>query len=568
MSILKNMKLATMLGAGFAIVLVISFFVSGYGQIQLRQQGNTINTLASDQLEGLLLVQELKDNLNSIAIVVRELTLFTAPDQVEQYKQQISKTIARNNEVIKRISELANSPKEKSLFDAINQARPISLAATQKALALSLNGKLDEAKAAIINEVKPAQENYFKAINDMVVYQKSDTRQSADNASDAARTAGLLMLALTAMSTVLGIAIAWSITRRIKKLLGGEPAYASDIARQIANGNLAINVELQAGDTTSLLAAMGDMRTKLSDIVLQVHDSSGSISTGSSEIAIGSNDLSRRTEEQAASVQETAASMEQISQTIRQNGETVREAAQLASAASQTATKGNDVVRNVITTMGDISTSSRKIGDIITVIDGIAFQTNILALNAAVEAARAGEQGRGFAVVAGEVRSLAQRSASAAREIKELITTSMEKVESGSQLVSHAGETMTDIVTQAQHVADLISEIGVTTQEQESGISQINQAITQLDSVTQQNAALVEESTSAAESLSEQAGKLVELMSVFNIAHGTATPSSSLSPSPRRQPQTAPALKKPASLKPALKPALASRSNNHDWEQF
>ncbi|MCO7254785.1 methyl-accepting chemotaxis protein [Dickeya oryzae] len=566
MSILKNMKLATMLGAGFAIVLVISFFVSGYGQLQLRQQGNTINTLASDQLEGLLLVQELKDNLNSIAIVVRELTLFTAPDQVEQYKQQISKTIARNNEVIQRIGELANSPKEKSLFDGINQMRPISLAATQKALALSLNGKMDEAKAVIINEVKPAQENYFKAINAMVSYQKSDTRQSADEASAAARTAGILMLALTAMSTVLGIAIAWLITRRIKKMLGGEPAYASDIARQIANGNLAINVELQAGDTTSLLAAMGDMRAKLSDIVHQVHDSSASISTGSSEIAIGSNDLSRRTEEQAASVQETAASMEQISQTIRQNGDTVREAAQLATAASQTATKGNDVVRDVIATMGDISTSSRKIGDIITVIDGIAFQTNILALNAAVEAARAGEQGRGFAVVAGEVRSLAQRSASAAREIKELITTSMEKVESGSQLVSHAGETMTDIVTQAQHVADLISEIGVTTQEQESGISQINQAITQLDSVTQQNAALVEESTSAAESLSEQAGKLVELMSVFNIAHASVAPSPS--PSPRRQPQAKPALKKPAALKPALKPALASRSNNHDWEQF
>ncbi|MBP2849985.1 methyl-accepting chemotaxis protein [Dickeya oryzae] len=567
MSILKNMKLATMLGAGFAIVLVISFVVSGYGQLQLRQQASNVHELASDQLEGLLLVQELKDNLNILAISVRNLTMFTAPDQIAQEKQLITKTIARNSEVIKRIGELSISPKEKSLFDAINQSRPASLAATQKAIALSQDNKLEEAKAVIMNDVKVAQENYFKAIGDMVSYQKSDTRQSADDASDAARAAGFLMLVLTVISTVLGIAIAWSITRRIKKLLGGEPAYASDIARQIASGNLAINVELQAGDTTSLLAAMGDMRARLSDIVHQVHDSSASISTGSSEIAIGSNDLSRRTEEQAASVQETAASMEQISQTIRQNGDTVREAAQLATAASQTATKGNDVVRDVIATMGDISTSSRKIGDIITVIDGIAFQTNILALNAAVEAARAGEQGRGFAVVAGEVRSLAQRSASAAREIKELITTSMEKVESGSQLVSHAGETMTDIVTQAQHVADLISEIGVTTQEQESGISQINQAITQLDSVTQQNAALVEESTSAAESLSEQAAKLVELMSVFNIAHASVAPSPSASP--RRQPQTAPALKKPAALKPAtLKPALASRNNNHDWEQF
>ncbi|WP_042867707.1 methyl-accepting chemotaxis protein [Dickeya poaceiphila] len=559
MSILKNLKLATMLGAGFAIVLIISFFVSGYGQLQLRQQGSNINTLASDQLEGLLLVQELKDNLNSIAIAMRELTLFTAPDQVERDKQLITKTIARNNEILKRITELATTPKEKTLLDAINQARPVSLAATQKALALSLDNKLDETKIVIMNEVKPAQENYFKAINDMVSYQKSDTRRSADDASDSARAAGILMLTLTGVSTVLGIAIAWLITRRIKKLLGGEPAYASDIARQIASGNLAINVELQPGDTTSLLAAMNDMRARLSGIVLQVHDSSASISTGSSEIAIGSNDLSRRTEEQASSVQETAASMEQISQTIRQNGDTVREAAQLATAASQTATKGNDVVRNVIATMGDISTSSRKIGDIITVIDGIAFQTNILALNAAVEAARAGEQGRGFAVVAGEVRSLAQRSASAAREIKDLITSSMEKVESGSQLVAHAGETMADIVTQAQHVADLISEIGVTTQEQESGISQINQAITQMDSVTQQNAALVEESASAAESLSDQAAKLVELMSVFTIEHASVTPSS------RRQPShTPPALKKPA---PA-RPALANKGSNTDWEQF
>nr|WP_238548955.1 methyl-accepting chemotaxis protein [Dickeya dianthicola] len=511
MSIFKNMKLATMLGTGFAIVLIISFFVSTYGQFQLRQQSDNVNTLAGDQLEGLLLVQELKDNLNSVAISIRNLTLFTAPDQVAQEKQLTTKIIARNSEILKRIAELAGSPKEKALFDAINQARPASLAATQKAIAFSQDNKLDEAKAVIMNEVKPAQENYFKAINDMVSYQKSDTRRSADDASQSASFAGILMLALTSVSTVLGIAIAWLITRRIKTLLGGEPAYASDIARQIAGGNLAINVDLQPRDTTSLLAAMNDMRARLSGIVQQVHDSSASISTGSSEIAIGSNDLSRRTEEQAASVQQTAASMEQISQTLRQNGDTVREAAQLATAASQTATKGNDVVRNVITTMGDISTSSRKIGDIITVIDGIAFQTNILALNAAVEAARAGEQGRGFAVVAGEVRSLAQRSASAAREIKELITTSMEKVESGSQLVAHAGETMTDIVTQAQHVADLISEIGVTTQEQESGIAQINQAITQMDSVTQQNAALVEESASAADSLSDQAAKLVEV---------------------------------------------------------
>ncbi|MGM3173756.1 methyl-accepting chemotaxis protein [Dickeya lacustris] len=567
MSVLKNMKLATMLGTGFALVLVISFFVSTYGQLQLRQQSQNINTLASDQLEGLLLVQELKDNLNTIAISVRNLTLFTAPDNVAQEKQLITKVIARNSEILKRLDELASSGKEKALFAAINQVRPASLAATQKAIALSQDNKLDDAKNTIMNEVRPAQEAYFKAINEMVSYQKGETRRSADDASESAQSSGLLMLILTVASTVLGVTVAWLITRRIKGLLGGEPAYASDIARQIAAGNLAIHIERQSGNDASLLAAMDDMRIGLSKMVQQVHDSSASISTGSSEIAIGSNDLSRRTEEQAASVQETAASMEQISQTIRQNGDTVREAAQLAGTASQTAAKGSDVVNDVITTMGDISTSSRKIGDIITVIDGIAFQTNILALNAAVEAARAGEQGRGFAVVAGEVRSLAQRSASAAREIKELITTSMEKVESGSQLVSRAGETMSDIVTQAQHVANLISEIGVTTQEQESGIAQINQAITQLDSVTQQNAALVEESASAADSLNDQAAKLVELMSVFNIGQATT-------PQPAQaQPRKAPATAARKSATPKLAPAkmalaTAHTSKHTDWETF
>ncbi|MBA0166049.1 MCP four helix bundle domain-containing protein [Pectobacterium sp. CFBP8739] len=335
MSVFKNMKLATMLGTGFVLVLGISLLIALYGQLQLKQQSDATEKLASNQIESLLLIQELKDNLNSTAIAVRNLTLFTAPEQIEAAKQQINEDSIRITDVLKRIAERANTPQEKALLDSINQVRPISRAASQKAISLSLDNKLDEAKSVIINEVQPAQIAYFKVINELLAYQKSDTRQSVNAASQSAQTAGILMLTFTGVSEVLGIAIAWQITRRIKKLLGGEPAYASDIARQIASGNLAINVELQPDDTTSLLAAMNEMRVGLGRIVQQVHDSSASISTGSSEITLGSNDLSRRTEEQAASVQQTAASMEQISQTIRQNGDTVREAAQLANTASQ-----------------------------------------------------------------------------------------------------------------------------------------------------------------------------------------------------------------------------------------
>ncbi len=344
------------------------------------------------------------------------------------------------------------------------------------------------------------------------------------------------------------------ITRRIKNQLGGEPAYAVEIAQQVAQGNLALDIVLVPGDNRSVLAAMALMRDSLSQTVDQVRQSSESIATGATQISSGNTDLSQRTEEQASNLQQTAASMEQMNTTIKQNTDTVNMASELAQSASVTASKGGDVVNNVVTTMEDITSSSHKIGDIIGVIDGIAFQTNILALNAAVEAARAGEQGRGFAVVAGEVRSLAQRSASAAKEIKELIEESVEKVETGSLLVNEAGTTMSEIVEQVRRVAELLSEIGVTTREQSQGISQVNDAVNQLDEVTQQNAALVEESATAADSLSEQARRLVELMSVFRLAN---TPAQTVRKTTPRAPQA---------LALAAKPGV--KNNSQDWESF
>ncbi|WPD74277.1 methyl-accepting chemotaxis protein [Dickeya fangzhongdai] len=518
MRFFKDMKLGSMLGTGFTLVIAIGFLVAIYGQLQLRQLSGDIQSLSKERITNLLLIQEYKDNLNIAARVIRNIALLSDPKQMTTEKQRIDAIIPRNSEIIAILRKTSVTPEQNALLDQLEQKRPAYLEAVRKTIELGLSNQPDNARNLILGDVRSTQDALFKVIESMLTYQKNATSTAADSSESQADSAGILMLSLAALIAVAGSLIAWLITRRIKGQLGGEPAYASHIAQQVAQGDLSVDVMLKTSDHHSLLAAMRAMRDSLSHIVGQVRQSSESIATGSQQIAMGNADLSQRTEEQAASLQQTAASMEQISQTIRQNGETVREAAQLATTASQTAAKGSEVVGNVIRTMGDITASSRKIGDIISVIDSIAFQTNILALNAAVEAARAGEQGRGFAVVAGEVRSLAQRSASAAREIKALITESMEKVESGSQLVGHAGTTMDDIVTQARHVADLIKEIGVTTTEQESGISQINLAVNQLDQVTQQNAALVEQSASAADSLSDQARHLVQLMNVFVVA--------------------------------------------------
>ncbi|MFZ6644952.1 methyl-accepting chemotaxis protein [Undibacterium sp. TJN25] len=469
----------------------------------------------------------------------KTLELFIAQDKAKVAK--ILDGISANKKVIAEslqvLDRLIYTPEGKNLLAAIKEARARYLESYEKVARLLEQELREDAVTMMHKETLVAMEILVDKIEALSVQQDKLVAKGNAEMSASVGTSRFWLLTLGGLSLAIGIVVATLIRRKLTRQLGGEPDYVIEVADRIAAGDLNARIEIGEKDQGSILYAIRLMRNSLREIVGDVRNGAALIATASSQIAVGNQDLSSRTEEQASSLEETASAMEQLNGTVKHNAENADQANKLVINASGVAVKGGQVVADVVHTMRSINDSSRKIVDIISVIDGIAFQTNILALNAAVEAARAGEQGRGFAVVAAEVRNLAQRSAAAAKEIKELINASVNEVDAGTRLVDAAGLTMEEIVNSVQRVSDIMSEISVASGEQSRGISQANQAISLMDGVTQQNAALVEEAAAAAYSLQEQAQQLTKVISVFKLDEAAAaaeTGAAAARPAPRK----------------------------------
>jgi methyl-accepting chemotaxis protein len=518
----NNLTLATRLALGFAALIALLLATSAYSWWSLYGLQQRVTAITGVHMGRLGQMADFKDHTNQVAQAVRNLVLADSPAEKQAEAQRVAEARAKSTAVLDAVGAAARDAETQALLKAIGDARGAFWAGMDRAIALGLENKDAQARTLLNTDVRSAQATYFKAIDALADSTEAAAKAAGQQAESAVATASLVLVLASLAAVVVGALTALLMTRWIASQLGGEPADVVAAANAMAQGDLSVDIRTRAGDRASIMAAMLSMRERLSEVVGQVRLSSDRIADGSSQIATGNADLSQRTEQQASNLQQTTASMEQLTGIVRTNADTAQQANRLAGDASGAAAKGGEMVGAVVSTMNEIAASSKKIADIIGTIDGIAFQTNILALNAAVEAARAGEQGRGFAVVASEVRSLAQRSANAAKEIKTLISASVEKVEIGARQVNDAGASMDEIVAQVGRVSQLISEISHATAEQTSGIGQVGDAVGRLDQVTQQNAALVEESAAAAESLRLQAARLTEVVGVFKLSQGRA----------------------------------------------
>ncbi|MYN20236.1 methyl-accepting chemotaxis protein [Rugamonas sp. FT107W] len=516
----NSLRLGQKLGLAFSAVLALTVLVGVLSVWELAQVNNTSKRFSARWMPSIRVIEDIKSQIARIR--TRELQYIISSNlaDMDKYDQVIAKDLVDLKKMQDEFVVLASSPEERAMYAKFVDMWARYMEEDGKIRAAARANNDDQARALIRGESNKLIVALRGQVDQLVDYYTDGGKLEAVEGDRRYNSSRLWILGLVIGSVAFGATGGLMITRWITRSLGGEPDYATDIVSQIAAGDLGVTVETRAGDTTSLLYGMRTMRDNLEKIVGEVRGATGVITHASGEIAAGNLDLSSRTEQQASSLEETAASMEELTSTVRHNADNSAQANQLASSAASVAQKGNAVVAQVVETMGAINTSSRKIADIIAVIDGIAFQTNILALNAAVEAARAGEQGRGFAVVATEVRNLAQRSAASAKEIKDLIGESVGQVENGSKLVAEAGATMNEVLESVQSMAGVMAEISHASREQSAGIEQVNQAISQMDTVTQQNAELVQQAASAAQGLQDQAATLSQLVSVFRLKDG------------------------------------------------
>jgi len=585
MTFLRNLKLANKLLASFVLILLISAVSGLYGLVQIDRVNATATDLAHHWMPAARSLLDMRYQLQRYRSQTMQHVMTNSMEEMATYDKSMPKLWDELLKNQQQYAQYAQSDKERELLADIGKNLQLYAEQTTKVVDLSHRLLNDEAAEILRGDslkISRAINTSLDSLTEINAKAIEDTNQAGDDLYDASRWwIGALLLGSILIGVLLAVLIARSISRPLQS--------AVQLAQSVAEGDLSGKIEVHSTDEVGqLLQALKAMNTSLQRIVGQVRQGTDSIATASSQIASGNQDLSSRTEEQASALEQTAASMEELTSTVQQNAGNAQQANQLASAASQVAVRGGATVAQVVQTMSAINESSRKIVDIIGVIDSIAFQTNILALNAAVEAARAGDQGRGFAVVASEVRTLAQRSAEAAKQIKKLIDDSVSKVQEGSHQVDEAGQTMDEIVMSVRRVTDIMGEISVASHQQTSGIEQVTQAVTQMDQMTQQNAALVEEAAAATDALRGQAAALAETVSFFKLgqvgAAGMSAPA--LAPARAAMPQAVakaglaakplatrankPAVQAPLA-KPLAKPAPASApasASDDDWETF
>ena len=570
---LSNLPVGLRLGLSFGAILVITALIAAMGMWRISSLQMASERVATQEIEQQTLVEDWASDIRLNWVRTEAFLKPVDPAYMEKLTADTQATAKKTQEKVRRIEALVQSDKGRSQLAAIAQASKAYDDKVAEIRELHRGGE-PNVPTMVDKDLRPLADQYLKSLDVLRRTMAAQLAQGQQEASSLAKASRMLLGIATLVAVALGALLAWMVTRSIvQPVLRGKQA-----AERIADGDLTHPIAAQGTDEAAqLLQALAAMQQRLATIVGNVRLGAEGVAAASAEIASGNNDLSARTEQQAGALEETAASMEELGSTVRLNADNARTANQLAMTASSVAVQGGDVVAEVVETMKGINASSNKIADIISVIDGIAFQTNILALNAAVEAARAGEQGRGFAVVASEVRSLAGRSAEAAKEIKSLIMASVERVEKGTQLVDKAGVTMSEVVGSIRRVTDIMGEISAAGREQELGINQINQAVAEMDTVTQQNAALVEEAAAASESMQEQAAALAEMVSRFKLDANHSAPAAQ---PVLRKPAVAAA--RPAAVKPALKlakpvvasaaakprPAKPMADNSGEWEEF